>query len=170
VKTLFMIGIVGLASLHGIAASQEPKPPEVVSLPATIEEAQSRAVILHETIVGMLQVVHRDFFEEDESKAIPSASFEDVFHELSDQFQIKIRWLIVDTDVVNIDHRAQDDFERDAVESLAKGTRAFARVEGKTYRFAGTVRLASQCLKCHVKQRTSTVDRQAGLLISMELR
>lgn len=170
VKTLFLFVIIGWASLHGIAASQDPEPHEVVSPPATIEEARSRAMLLHETIVGMLQVVHRDFFEEDESKAIPSASFEDVFHELSDQFQVKIRWLIVDTDVVNIDHQAQDDFESDAVKSLAKGARQFARVEGKTYRFAGTVRLASQCLKCHVKQRTSTEDRRAGLLISMELR
>jgi homoserine dehydrogenase len=164
-----MLGMVGLAMLQSIAESQEPVPTETISAPATAEEARSRAMLLHETIVGMLQVVHRDFFEVDESKAIPSASFEDVFHELSDQFQIKIRWLIVDTDVVNIDHQAQDDFERNAVTSLAKGSRQYAQVEGKTYRYAGTVRLASQCLKCHVKQRTSTEDRRAGLLVSMEL-
>jgi hypothetical protein len=169
VKKRVVVCIV-LAMLSSVTVrSQESDRVKAISAPPTAIEARSRAMLLHETIVGLLQVVHRDFFEEDDSRAIPSASFEDVFHELSDQFKVNIRWLIVDTDVVNIDHQAQDDFEKAAVKSLAKGSRQFERLDGNLYRFAGTVKLASQCLKCHVKQRTSTEDRRAGLLISMEL-
>lgn len=169
-KRFLILAMMLLAAVPaGMIAADEASVPAKVVAPTNLDEARSRAMLLHEAMVGTLQVVHRDFFLEDESRTIPSASFEDVFHELSEQFQVKLRWLIVDTDVVNVDHQAQDPFEEEAVKALAKGARQFDRIEGDVYRYAGTVKLASQCLKCHVKQRTSTEDRRAGLLISMEI-
>ncbi|WP_233198907.1 MULTISPECIES: DUF3365 domain-containing protein [Pirellulaceae] len=138
--------------------------------PATSQaEARARAMLLHETIHGTLQVVHRDFFIEDESRVIPSASMEDVFDALQETYNVRLKWLVVETDVVNVDHQAEDAFEKAAVKALADRKPYFDAVEKETYRFAGPIRLASQCLKCHVRNRKDTADRTAGLLISMPL-
>lgn len=137
-------------------------------LPApNLSEVEQRARILHELISGSLQVMHRDLFDEDESLAIPSHSLEDVFSEMEESFQIEIRWMSVNTDALNTDHLPSDAFERQAAKVLASGKPHFAEAEAGRYRFAGPIRLASQCLKCHVQRRTSNEDRLAGLLISM---
>lgn len=140
-------------------------------LPAatSVVEARSRARLLYETIRGTLQVVHRDFFDDDNAHAIPSASLEDVFDELGVSYGVDLKWLIVETDIVNVDHQPEDDFEKAAVKVLKEGKLRHEAVESDRYRFAGPIRLASQCLKCHVKNRTSTEDRTAGLLISMPI-
>ena len=140
-----------------------------------VSEARIRARILHETIRGTLQIMHRDFFDEDDAHAIPSASLEDVFSELSRSYDVDVKWLVVNTDVVNVDHKPEDEFERNAVKALASGKTNFeSTVPSKTlgqsrYRYAGPIRLRSQCLKCHVKRRTSNEERVAGLVISMPI-
>jgi len=126
-------------------------------------------MILHETIHGTLQVVHRDFFLEDESRVIPSASMEDVFHELEESYDIRLKWLVVETDVINVDHKPEDTFEKAAVKALSDRKPYLDEVEKDTYRFAGPIRLASQCLKCHVRNRKDTRDRTAGLVITMPI-
>jgi len=145
------------------------RPSASIPPPTTVIEARARARLLHESIRGVLQVVHRDFFDEENVHAIPSASLEDVFHELSRSYDVDLKWLIVETDIVNIDHQPEDGFEKAAVNELKAGKAQHEAVEDQRYRFAGPIRLASQCLKCHVKNRKSTEDRTAGLLISMPL-
>ncbi|TWT64761.1 c-type heme family protein [Allorhodopirellula solitaria] len=142
---------------------------ESFSQPTTVAQARSRAQLLHESIHGTLQVVHRDFFDDDNPIAIPSNSLEDVFAALEDSYQLELSWLIVETDTLNIDHEPQDEFENAAVKALRSGEPRHEAIENGRYRFAGPIRLASQCLKCHVKNRLSTEDRTAGLLISMPL-
>ncbi|WP_235034127.1 c-type heme family protein [Roseiconus lacunae] len=136
----------------------------------TTDEARGRARLMHELIHGSLQVMHRDFFDEDDAAAIPSSSLEDVFEEMLQTHHVKIRWLIVDTDIVNVDHEPEDDFEEAAVRALKKGNQRFESVENGRYRYVGAIRLASQCLKCHVKHRADTQDRVAGLSISMAVK
>lgn len=138
----------------------------LVHPPPSVAEARVRARILHEAIHGTLQVMHRDFFDE-ESSVIPSNSLEDVFHELARAYQVELRWLTVNTDVLNADHKPQNAFEDKAVEALRAGNGEFEATEGDAYRFAGAIRLSSQCLKCHVKRRISNQERVAGLLIKM---
>jgi hypothetical protein len=135
--------------------------------PAKLAEARKRARLLHETLHGALQVMHRDFFRDDEGSAIPSRSLEDVFTGLVDRFDVELRWLAVNADAMSIDHSPQTDFERKAVKALAAGKQEFETSEGNLYRYAGSIRLSSQCLKCHAPRRTSTEDRAAGLVISM---
>jgi hypothetical protein len=84
-------------------------------------EARARALLLYESIRGTLQVVHRDFFNDEDSTAIPSASFEDVFKEISQSYNVQLKWLNVETDVVNIDHQPEGDFEETAVIELKRG-------------------------------------------------
>jgi hypothetical protein len=138
--------------------------------PATAAEARGRSRLLHEAIHGTLQVVHRDFFLGDESITIPSRSFEDVFRELARSHSVDVRWLIVNADALNVDHEPHSEFEKQAAKSLGAGKQEFDSVENGVFRYAGAIRLSSQCLKCHVANRTSTKDRAAGLVISMPLR
>lgn len=137
--------------------------------PATVAEARARAQLLHETIHGALQVMHRDLFREDEKLTIPSRSLEDVFRELQRSYGVQVRWLAVNTEAMNVDHRPRTEFEKNAVKALGSGKRAFEAIDDGVYRHAGVIRLASQCLKCHVPNRTSTEDRAAGLTITMPL-
>lgn len=139
------------------------------SLPATADEARVRARILHETIHGSLQVMHRDLFREDESIAIPSHSLEDVFKELERGYGIKVRWLAVNAKAMNIDNEAKTEFEKQAVKVLSEGKPEYEQIKDNRFQYAGSIRLASQCLKCHLPRRTSNKDRLAGLVISMSL-
>jgi hypothetical protein len=136
---------------------------------ATDSEARSRALLLHEMASGTLQMMHRDFFDDDNAHAIPSASLEDVFQEIEKGFSVQMKWLTVNTDVVNVDHQAKTEFEKFAVTSLAAGKPFVELVTSEHYQFAGPIRLGSQCLKCHVKLRTSNEDRTAGLVITMPI-
>ncbi len=169
-----LLGVVAISLFSAIAVptlsgqgSEVQAVEDSIPSPTTVTEARARARLLYETIRGTLQVVHRDLFDEDETHAIPSASLEDVFDELAHSYQVELKWLNVETDPINVDHLPNDDFERAAVKALKAGKPRYEAVEQDRYRFAGSIRLASQCLKCHVKQRASTEDRTAGLLISM---
>ncbi len=135
----------------------------------SVEECGARARILHEAFHGALQVMHRDFFDEDEARVLPSGSLEDVFEELKRSYDIQVRWLAVNAKAMNIDHEAKDEFEKNAVKALAAGKKEYEQVNADQYLHVGTIRLASQCLKCHLPQRTSTDDRAAALSISMPL-
>ncbi len=122
---------------------------------------------MHELVRGTLQVMHRDFFDDENPHTIPSASLEDVFKEMDKSFDVQIKWMTVDTDLVNVDHRPQTEFEQQAAKQLAIGKPFIDASGAERYQFAGAIRLGSQCLKCHVKLRTDNRDRTAAVLISM---
>ena len=150
-------------------AGQAPSgAPREGTVPATVAEARGRARLLHETLHGTLQVVHRDFFRAGET-AIPSKSLKDVFLELARSHQVEVRWLAVNAKAMDVDHEPRTEFERAAVAALTSGQAEFEAIEPGTYRYAGSIRLASQCLKCHLPNCTSTADRQAALVITMPL-
>ena len=150
----------------GRAAPEELEAP---APPREIREARARARLLHEALNGALQVIHRDFFREGEHMAIPSESLTDVFRELERSMKVKVGWLAVNAKAMNPDHRAKSPFEKKAVEAIGSGRETYEAVEGGTYRYAGSVNLGNQCLKCHVPDRQSLEDRKASLVISMQL-
>lgn len=161
---------VGAADDADTSTANSAKAPIDGKLPDSVKEARGRARLLHETIHGTLQVVHRDFFREDEKLPIPSQSLEDVFAELARSQKMQIRWLAVSTEAMNVDHKPKSDFEKQAVEVLRKGKPEFESiVEGK-YHYAGTITLSAQCLKCHLPSRSSNKDRAAGIVIAMPLK
>lgn len=151
-------------------SQQKIDPPRQMYYPTTAVEARVRARILHETVHGALQVIHRDFFEEEESRVIPSHSLEDVFKELERSQGIKVRWLAVNARAMNVDNEPRTEFEKQAVKVLSAGKDEFEQVTDKEYQFTGSIRLASQCLKCHLPMRKSNEARVAGLVISMPLK
>lgn len=135
--------------------------------PANAAEARGQARVLHETIHGTLQVMHRDFFVDDENLSLPSQSLQDVFKELTLGWGIKIKWLGVNAKTMDSDHKPEDRFEEKAVEALAAGKTEFEAVEKNVYRHAGLIKLQNECLKCHVPHRKSLEDRAAGLVINI---
>ncbi len=143
-------------------------PHAVESLPGTVEEARGRARWLHEAMLGTLKVMHRDFFDEEETNRIPSASLEDVFAEMARSWLVEIRWLGVDA-TKDIDHEPRDRFEEAAVVALAEGKPEYEETWKDSFRYAGAIPLQNECLKCHVPDRTSLEDRVAGLSISIPL-
>jgi len=140
---------------------------EPAAPPPTQAEARGRAELLHETIHATLQIVHHAYYREDEGLPIPAVVLKDVFRELADRRGVELRWLAVDAQPMNVAHRANDDFEKSAVEALAAGREAFEQTEQGVYRRAAAVALTSECLKCHLPNRTNTNPRLAALVITM---
>lgn len=136
----------------------------------TISAARGQARILHETIHGTLRVIHRDFYREDERLPIPSATMQTVFDELAQSHQVQVHWLAVNTPPMNVENAPRDDFEKAAVKALTEGKEEFERVTDGVYRHVGTIVLSSQCLKCHLPNRTSTHERAAGLVIAIPVK
>lgn len=137
--------------------------------PGSVAEAKARARLLHETLHGALQVMHRDFFDDEEPRRIPSKSLEDVFSELARSHNVKLQWLAVSAEALNIDHKPSNEFEKQAAKALSAGEKEYESVTENSYRYVGSIKLASQCLKCHLPNRTSVKDRAAGLVITMPL-
>ena len=140
-----------------------------IKSPGTLDEARARSRLLHETIHATLQIVHHQYFRDDEGMLIPAQTMKSVFKELDRGCDVKLRWLAVDADAMNVDHEPQDEFERNAVKALSSGKDEFEATEDGLYRHAGSITLSSECLGCHLPSRTSTEDRAAGLVISMRI-
>ena len=139
-------------------------------LPGTVDEARIRARLLHETIEGALQVMHRDFFAGEEDLNLPSQSLEDVFKELARSWGVNIRWLGVNAKVMDKDHLPQNRFEERAVEVIDGGAKEYEMTNADFYRRAGLIKLQNECLKCHVPHRKTLEDRAAALVIGMPVR
>lgn len=160
-----LVGIV-LGLVAPAACGAEPTR-EASSLP-TASEARARARLLHETIHATLQIVHHEYYREDEGLKIPAATLRQVFKELATRQKVEVQWLAVDAEAMNIDHRPRNEFEKKAAQALTRQDE-FEHIESGTYRLASKITLTSDCLKCHAPNRTSNKDKAAGLIISMPL-
>ena len=143
---------------------------QATRLNPSVDEARQRAEILHDLLHNLLHDVHRNYYREDEGLLLPATTFREAFESFSRRQHITIRWLGVDVAPMNIDHRPASQFEQEAVAALKSGQPTFDRIEDSRYNYAGIIRLTSECLKCHVPNRTNTKDRLAGIVISMSVR
>ena len=134
----------------------------------SVEVARERAKLAHNIYSATLDVIHHRYFRDDRS-SVPARSMEDVFSVIARQENIKARWIAVNTKAMSIDHRPQDEFEKQAAKVLAKGKPAFELVENGVYRRAGSISLMNRgCLGCHLGFGASgRIDRFAGLVISI---
>ncbi|MDB6136195.1 MAG: hypothetical protein JWM59_4438 [Verrucomicrobiales bacterium] len=131
VATAALLAILFSAS-EGL--SQDPVP--AVKAPPALEEAQTRARLLHSSLGGTLEVMHRDFFRKNGSRAIPSSSLEDVFRKMEQEWGITLRWLASKATIMNADHTARDEFQKAALLKITKGEKEVMGVENGTLRFA----------------------------------
>ena len=140
-------------------------------LPSTVTDARGRARLLFEAIHGALQVMHRDFFSDDEKMELPSQSLQDVFAELERTHHVQLHWLAVDAKVMDEDHVPRNRFEENVIIEIGENKKSEVEaVQGDTFRYAGRVKLGNSCLKCHLPNRTSLEDRSAALVISIPLK
>ena len=150
------------------------QPSPAVADPPEVAEARVRCRLLHETIHGSLQVMHRDFFSGAAARKgghIPSKSLEDVFGELEKKWGVAVTWLAVDTEAMNPGHRPKSEFDQLAAKGIAEGLERYEVAEHDgIFRYAGRITLGNQCLKCHVPDRRSLEDRKAAVVIAMPLK
>jgi hypothetical protein len=169
-RNALVTGLCLAFSTGPFRAQTEPqKAAKPVAKPPVAAEAGMRARLLHETIHGALQVMHRDFFDEEKRHDIPSSSLEDVFVELKKQWDVEVAWMAVNAKAMSIDHQPKDAFQRAAAEAITGGAERHEEVAGERFRYAGAIRLGNQCLKCHVPNRTTLEERRAAVLISMQV-
>lgn len=178
ITVMIVFSAVTAVAINRVVSADETSPPETQQTPAhnpastetpkpTLKQARRQAEILHTSIHATLQVVHDRYYREDEGLPIPASILGDVFRELEDTENIKLRWLAVEGLAMNTDHQPQDDFETEAVKILKSGKSSHDQLENGLYRRAAPIILSSHCLKCHMPDRKSTRDRTAGLIIAI---
>lgn len=133
------------------------------------KEARGRARLLHETLHATLQIVHHEYYREDEALKLPAATMRQVFREIENRQQVELRWLAVNAEAMNADHKPRDDFEKQVVAAFTAGKDEHELIEDGRLRWAGMITLSSDCLKCHAPTRTNNKDRAAALVISIPL-
>ncbi len=139
------------------------------SLP-TVEEARGRARLLQDTIHATLQIVHHQYYRENQGLPLPARTLKVVFSEVARLRHVNLQWLVVNADAGSVDHNPKTEFEKDAARTLAAGKQEFELVEHGIYRHVGAIALSAECLSCHLPNRTSSKDRTAGLMISMPIK
>ena len=180
-KYVYTVLAISLASftialsdeLHRVPA-QKSEAVDAIATPTVVrpslEEARRQAEVLHATMHSTLQLVHHRYYREDEGMPIPAAILKEVFDELEKEQHVKLRWLAVEGQAMNSDHKPQGSFENAAVKALQAGKRNFELAENGVYRRVGSITLTNHCLKCHVPDRKSTANRTAGLIIAIPIR
>lgn len=163
-------------SVFAIAGSEEAPKSQAVDASVTtavvrpsLDEARRQAELLHATVHATLQHVHHRYYREDEGLPIPAAILKDVFGELEKEQHVKLRWLAVEGQAMNSDHKAQGSFENEAVKALKAGKQNLEHAENGLFRRVGAITLTNHCLKCHVPDRKSTENRKAGLIIAIPI-
>jgi Protein of unknown function (DUF3365) len=157
------LGVAGKKS-----GAAEAKVVTAVSRPS-LDQARRQAEMLHAAMHATLQAVHHHYYREDEGLPIPAVTLKDVFQDLEKEQNVKLRWLAVEGQAMNSDHKPKGSFENEAVKTLKAGKREFERVEHGVYQRAGSITLTNQCLKCHVPDRKNTQNRTAGLIIAIAI-
>jgi Protein of unknown function (DUF3365) len=148
---------------------QEAVETEGQNLP-TVEEARGRARLLQDTIHSTLQIVHHQYYRENQGLPLPARTLKVVFNEVARRRHVNLQWLVVNADAGSVDHNPKNEFEKDAARALAAGKQEFELVEHGVYRHVGAITLSSECLSCHLPNRTSSKDRTAGLVITMPIK
>lgn len=172
-----LLGLVGLFTLGISRPSLSADEPEKVAdgeaaavpPPSSVKEARARARLLHETLHGTLQYVHREYYRENEGLKIPAVTLKSVFRDVEATHKVKLGWLAVNARAMSVDHEPSDDFQKEAVKAISEGREAFETVEKGIFRYAGAIVLHAECLKCHLPARTSNKPRSAAIVISMPL-
>jgi len=162
--------VFGIFFVGEAVSDDSPKSTASTAELPTANEARERAKLLHETIHSTLHVVHHHYYREDEELTIPGVALKRVFRELAESRNVRLRWLAVDAQAMNVEHNPKDEFEKKAAMALASGRPEFESAEHGVFRFVGSITLGSECLKCHLPNRKSTNDRVAGLVISMPIK
>jgi len=165
--SLFTPNLFGEPAKKAAVEKKTPAEPQITEV-----EARGRAKLLHVSYEATLDTIHVRYFIQGEKLVIPSAALEEVFGQMARKMNVEARWLAVNAQAMNVDHKPQDKFEKAAVEAFIDGKKEFEQVSAGVYRRAAPIPLDSSCLKCHLPFRTSKTfnNRLAALVISMPIK
>ncbi len=155
--------LVLVASCPLLVMSAEPT--KAAPRTIAIDEARDRARLLHEMVHATLHYVHHEYYREDEGLTIPAETLKRMFREVAERQKVELRWLAVQGEAMNVDHKPRDEFERKAAAAIDEGKEEFEQLDQGVYRRAAPVALTAECIKCHVPNRKSTEVRFAGLIV-----
>lgn len=136
--------------------------------PVTVATARDRAKLMHDVYLATLDSMHEHYFDGNRTM-VPARAMEDVFANIKEKSKIQARWISVNMDPMNIDHEPKTAFEKRAATELADGKPDLEIIEGRYYRRAAPVPLASSCVSCHggFFKGQSKTEKFAGLVISI---
>ncbi|MEZ6055271.1 MAG: DUF3365 domain-containing protein [Planctomycetaceae bacterium] len=141
--------------------------PKADAVRVSLPEARRQAELLHSTLHATLQLVHHRYYREDEGLPIPAAVVDEIFDEIEAEQSVQLRWLAIEGQAMNTDHKPRDAYEREAAAAIKSGKTSYEMTASGVYRRTGIITLTNHCLKCHVPDRKSTESRKAGLIISI---
>lgn len=172
VCAILLLAATNTGALGDSKTTRESSSPPDSSTPRRLTETEAReqAANLHEMMHSTLRVTHDRYYREDAGLPIPAAILKEVFADVKRTRNITLRWLAVEGQAMNTDHKAQNEFEQQAVRALKSGRRVYEQTQDNVYRRVGAITLSNHCLKCHVPDRRSTRDRTAGLIISIPVK
>jgi hypothetical protein len=134
----------------------------------SVEVARARAKLTHNIYSATLDVMHHRYFHDDRA-TVPARALEEVFSDIALQENIKANWIAVNATAMSINHKPQNDFEKQAAKAIASGKSEYELVEDGVYRRAEGISLMNRgCLACHVGFGASgKTKRFAGLVITI---
>ncbi len=182
-KTWILLVAVSLAALS-LARAADPsaddsKGPQAATgniVPVSAEPrasvsvavARDRAQTMYQIYSSTLDVLHDHYFHANRA-VLPARAMEDIFSDGEAQSGVKTRWIAVNAKAMSVDHEPSNEFEKEASRQIAAGEKSLEQIDGKTYRFAGSIPLHENCVQCHMGTFTapSKKPRFAGLVISI---
>ena len=109
----------------------------------SVEAARDRAKLAHSLYSSTLDVLHREYFHGDRA-TVPARAMEDVFARMARLENLQARWIVVNAEAMNIDHKPRDDFEKQAARVIAAGERDHEQVKDGVYRRAAGISLMNK--------------------------
>ena len=156
--------VVALAGAF-VARSQAQEAPKPVKMP--LAQAKQTVDMLNDLYVNSVVQTHATYVK-DRSTPAAAVVARRVFTSMKEKGWPETRWLSTTGRPFNPDHNPKDQFERDAVAALKKGTARFERVEDGKLRVATLVPLVDKsCQMCHTKDKVG--DPIGGLAYTIKL-
>ena len=124
------------------------RPAAPVTNPMTLEEARMAVAMLDDAYNLVLEEVHHTYPTKP-GRPVAATIVRDLQKKMTDLGWPSSRFLAVNAIVMNPDHVARDEFERQTVRAFTDGGDRRETIENGTLRVATPVSLGGSCFSCH---------------------
>ena len=158
------VAVGATAGLAGrSSAAEEAAPAQKMSL----AQAKQTVSMLNDLYVNSVVLTHGTYVK-DKSITPAATVARHVFEAMAKKGWPQTRWIATTGRPFNPEANPKDQFEKDAIVALKKGTARFEKVEGNTLRVATLIPLVDKsCQMCHTKDKVG--DPIGGLSYTVQL-
>lgn len=137
----------------------------------SVDEARSRAKLMHQIYTVTLDVMHHRYFHGGRS-IVPARAMEDVFKQMHQTSDVRANWISVNLRAMSVQHKPKTEFELRAAKEIAEGKAEVEEVADGYFRRAGAIPMASSCTSCHdgFSRVPTSKPKFAGLVISVPVK